>query len=54
VHHDDDVHAELKRLPVTRLLVAPVAAVDLVADRVQAELAADRDRPVGACVIDEH
>ena len=54
VHHHDDVRAKLERTPVTGLLVAPVAEVALVADGLEAEPVGQRDRLVGAGVVDEH
>src|SRR5208337_1239008 len=54
MHHDDDVRAKLKRPAVTGLLVSPVAEVEFVADRLQAQFTSQGNRLVGAGVVHEH
>ena len=54
VHHDDDVRSQPECLPVAGLLIPPVALVELVTDRLQAEFTGERDGLVAAGVIDEH
>ena len=53
MNHHDDVGAGLERRPVAGLLVAPVAPVDLVAERSQSELIGCRDRVIAAGVVDQ-
>src|SRR6266568_3508478 len=54
MHHDDDVRAKLNRPPVAGLLVGPVAQVDVVEDRLQAEFTSQGNGMVGAGVVNEH
>ena len=54
MQHHDDVGAEAQRLGVAGLLVAAVAAVALVHERVQAEPPGDLDGVVVARVVGDH
>src|ERR1700683_301604 len=54
MHHDDDVRAVLERPSVAGLLVSSVPQVDVVQDRLQAELPSQAHGLVGAGVVHEH